>query len=149
MVEMVTVPLDLDDLLRELADFPGAWTGIDLGTDVGHVHLRVSDLDRAEAFYSGLLGFDVTQRSLPGALFVSAGGYHHHVGANVWHTANGPRPPSDALGLIAYGIVVPDAKSVAALQTRLRDAAVPVHVVDDGSVRASDPDGNLVEIIGA
>jgi catechol 2,3-dioxygenase len=88
-VEMVTVPLDLDDLMRELADFPGAWEGIDPGTDVGHIHLRVTDLERTEQFYSAVLGFDVTQRSLPGAVFMSAGGYHHHVGSNARHSQTG------------------------------------------------------------
>lgn len=146
-VEMVTVPLDLDDLMRELADWPGVWEGIDPGTDVGHIHLRVSDLDRAEAFYSGVLGFDVTQRTLPGALFVSAGAYHHHIGANVWHSAHGPRPPADALGLISYSIVVPDESARRGLEQRLRDVSVPVHSDDDGAIRAGDPDGNMIEIV--
>jgi catechol 2,3-dioxygenase len=146
-VEMVTVPLDLDDLMRELADWPGTWEGIDPATDIGHIHLRVSDLDRAEAFYSGVLGFDVTQRSLTGALFVSAGGYHHHVGANVWHSAHGARPPADALGLISYSIVIPDAAARSAIEQRLRDVSVPVHTDDAGAVRAGDPDGNLIELV--
>jgi catechol 2,3-dioxygenase len=146
-VEMVTVPLDLDDLMRELADWPGTWEGIDPATDVGHIHLRVSDLDRAEAFYSGVLGFDVTQRSLTGALFVSAGGYHHHVGANVWHSAHGSRPPADALGLISYSIVIPDAAARSAIEQRLRDVSVPVHTDDVGAVRAGDPDGNMIELV--
>ena len=145
-VEMVTVPLDLDDLMRELADFPGAWEGLDPGTDVGHVHLRVTDLERAETFYSGLMGLTVTQRSLPGALFMSAGGYHHHVGANVWHSEHGTRPPSDALGLISYSIVVPDAGVLTSLEARLRDASVPLNSDDDG-VRAADPDGNFLELV--
>jgi catechol 2,3-dioxygenase len=146
-VEMVTVPLDLDALMRELADWPGIWEGIDTGTDVGHIHLRVSDLERTEAFYSGLLGFDVTQRSLPGALFMSAGGYHHHVGANVWHSEGGVRPPADAIGLISYSIIVPGADALHALDVRLRDASVPVRTGDDGSLRAGDPDGNFVELV--
>lgn len=146
-VEMVTVPLDLDDLMRELSDWPGVWEGIDAGTDVGHIHLRVSDLERTESFYSGLLGFDVTQRSLQGALFMSAGGYHHHVGANVWHSENGARPPADAAGLISYSIVVPDAEPLHALEVRLRDASVPVSTGDEGSLRAGDPDGNFIEFV--
>jgi catechol 2,3-dioxygenase len=148
-VEMVTVPLDLDDVMRELADWPGPWGGIDTGTDVGHIHLRVSDLERTESFYSSVLGFDVTQRSLPGALFMSAGGYHHHVGANVWHSENGVRPPADAIGLISYSIVVPGADSLRMLDTRLHDASVPVSAGDDGSLRAGDPDGNFVELVAA
>lgn len=146
-VEMVTVPLDLDDLMGELADWPGTWESMDDGTDVGHVHLRVSDLDRAESFYSGLLGFDVTQRSLPGARFMSAGGYHHHIGANVWHSEHGARPPADALGLISYSIVVADGESLRALGQRLHDASVPVNAGDDGGLRAGDPDGNFIEFV--
>lgn len=148
-VEMVTVPLDLDDLMRELADFPGTWEGIDPATDIGHVHLRVSDLDVAEEFYSRVLGFDVTQRTLPGALFMSAGGYHHHIGANVWHIQHGPhgaRPSADALGLISFSIVVPDAHAIAALEERLRDASVPTRGDAEGGVRAADPDGNFIEL---
>jgi catechol 2,3-dioxygenase len=143
---MVTVPLDLDDLMRELADFPGTWEGLDLATDVGHVHLRASDLDRTDAFYAGVLGFDVTQRSLPGALFLSAGGYHHHIGANVWHSANSARPPADALGLIAFSIVVPDSSALGNLEVRLRDASAPIQAAEDG-VRTVDPDGSFIELV--
>ncbi len=146
-VEMVTVPLDLDDLMRELADWPGTWEGLDPGTDVGHVHLRVSDLDRTDAFYAGVLGFDVTQRSLSGALFLSAGGYHHHVGANVWHSAHSPRPPADALGLISYSIVVPAPSALDALEQRLHETSTPAQVSDDGGLRAADPDGNFIELV--
>ena len=146
-VEMVTVPLDLDDLMRELADFPGAWEGIDPGTDVGHIHLRVTDLERTEQFYSGVLGFDVTQRSLPGAVFMSAGGYHHHVGSNAWHSQDGPRPPADAHGLISYSVVVPDASTITTLEARLREASVPVRSDDDGGLRAADPDGNVIDVV--
>ncbi len=148
-VEMVTVPLDLDDLMRELADFPGAWEGIDPATDVGHVHLRVGDLERTEAFYAHLLGFDVTQRTLPRALFMSAGGYHHHIGGNTWHSEGGPRPPADAHGLISYSVVVPDATAIASLETRLRDASVPVRTDNEGGLRAADPDGNFIEVVAA
>ncbi len=146
-VEMVTVPLDLEGVMRELADFPGAWEGLDPATDVGHVHLRVSDLDRTDAFYAGVLGFDVTQRTLPGALFLSAGGDHHPVGANVWHSAHAARPPADAQGLISFSIVVPDPDGLATLEVRLRDVSAPIQSADDGGVRAVDPDGNFIELV--
>ncbi|HEU4929864.1 MAG TPA: VOC family protein [Candidatus Krumholzibacteria bacterium] len=145
-VEMVTVPLDLDGLMRELAEWPGTWEGIDPATDVGHIHLRVSDLDRTEQFYSHVLGFDVTQRSLPGALFMSAGGYHHHVGANVWHSENGPRPPADAAGLIAISIVVPSASDVDALLRRLQEVGAAVKSDGEAALRTADPDGNFIEL---
>jgi catechol 2,3-dioxygenase len=146
LVKMVTEPLDLNGLLGELAGWESPWSGIDPGADVGHVHLRVSELERAEAFYHGVLGFDVTQRDLVGALFMSAGGYHHHIGANVWSSEGGPRPPADAVGLIAYSIVVPT-PALEALQVRLGAAGVPTHADDQGRVRAADPDGNFVELV--
>ena len=146
LVEMVTEPLDLDDVLGELADWPSPWEGMDPGADIGHVHLRVSQLERAEAFYHGVLGFDVTQRDLVGALFMSAGGYHHHVGANVWSSENGPRPPADAVGLIAFSVVVPP-PTLDELETRMRAAGVPTRTDDEGRIRAGDPDGNFIEFV--
>src|SRR5512139_2619578 len=83
-VVMVTEPLELERLMRELDTWPGEWEGIDAGADIGHIHLRVSSLEAAEEFYHGILGFDVTQRDMAGALFLSAGGYHHHLGVNTW-----------------------------------------------------------------
>ena len=145
-VEMVTVPLDLAGLMHELAEWPGTWSGIDTGTDVGHIHLRVSDLERTERFYSQVLGFDVTQRSLTGAVFMSAGGYHHHVGCNVWHSANGPRPPADALGLIAFSILVPSVSDVDALLRRLQNAGAAVKSDAVDALRTADPDGNFIEL---
>jgi catechol 2,3-dioxygenase len=145
---MVTVALDLDSLMHELDAWPGTWEGIDPATDVGHVHLRVSDLHRSETFYSGVLGFDVTQASMTGALFVSAGGYHHHVGMNVWHSAHGVRVPADAAGLIAYSVVVPERASLGAVATRLRDASLAVTEGEEGAVRTADPDGNFIELVG-
>ncbi len=146
-VEMVTVPLDLDSLMQELSDWPGAWEGMDPGAVIGHVHLRVSALSLSESFYQAVLGFDVTQRTLPGALFMSAGGYHHHIGANIWSSENGPRPPADAVGLISYSLVLPDAATLAALDARLADAGSPARTDDEGRVRTADPDGNFVELV--
>ncbi len=97
-LEMATDPLDVNALLAEADADATPWTGVYPETDVGHVHLHVSDLTRAEAFYSDLLGLDVTQRGYPGALFLSAGGYHHHLGVNVWAGAGAPPPPLEAAG---------------------------------------------------
>ncbi|EPX86241.1 putative ring-cleavage extradiol dioxygenase [Rubellimicrobium thermophilum DSM 16684] len=107
-IRMATEPLDADAVLRA-AD--GPWTGAPDGTVIGHVHLRVGDLDRAESFYGGILGFDVTTR-YPGAVFLGAGGYHHHVGANVWASRGaGPRAlPSTGLAeleILADGTALP------------------------------------------
>lgn len=146
-VEMITVPLDLDSLMAELANWPGEWTGVDPGAVIGHVHLRVSDLAQSESFYHGVLGLGVTQRSLMGAMFFAAGGYHHHVGANVWSTAGGQRPPADAVGLISYSIQLPDAASLDALLVRLEAAGAPVRSADTGRIRTADPDGIFVELV--
>ncbi|HEX5131701.1 MAG TPA: VOC family protein [Candidatus Krumholzibacteria bacterium] len=146
-VEMITVPLDLDSLMAELADWPGEWNGMDPAATIGHVHLRVSGLERAEAFYHGVLGLDVTQRSLLGALFMSAGGYHHHVGANVWSSEGGPRPPADAVGLISFSLLVPDQAALDILAARLAAAGIAARVEDGGRVRANDADGNFIELV--
>jgi catechol 2,3-dioxygenase len=123
-VAMATERLDADALLQAGGADP--WTGIDPGTDIGHVHLQVSSLAKAEAFYHGLLGLDVTQRGYPGALFLSAGGYHHHVGVNVWASEGaGPSLP-DALGLLSFGLAVPDVEAWQTLVRRTLAAGVPV-----------------------
>jgi catechol 2,3-dioxygenase len=144
-VEMVTEPLALDRLMRELDTWPGDWEGIDPATDIGHIHLRVSNLETAEDFYHGVLGFDVTQRDMVGALFFAAGGYHHHIGANTWASEGAPRPPADALGLISFGVLVPDADTLREVTRRLSSAGSPVWNQEDGSLRAADPDSIFIE----
>ncbi len=123
-IEMATQPLDLDSLVAELGKGNAGDTDIDPNSDVGHVHLHVSDLGSSEEFYHGLLGFDVTQRSYPGALFLSAGGYHHHIGVNVWAGRGAPPPPPEAAGLLGVGIYVPDQKTIETLARRFREAGV-------------------------
>ena len=144
-VVMVTEPLELDRLMRELDTWPGEWEGMDPATDIGHIHLRVSSLEATEEFYHGVLGFDVTQRDMVGALFLSAGGYHHHLGLNTWSSEGAPRPPADAVGLISYGVYVPDADTLQEIQRRLLAAAAPL-TEEDGKVRVGDPDSNFVEL---
>lgn len=101
---MATDPLDLEAIVRE----PGAeapWSGLDAATVIGHVHLHVAHLADAEAFYCGAIGFSPTVRRYPGALFVAAGGYHHHLGLNTWAGVGAPAPPPDAVGLERFSIV--------------------------------------------
>ena len=105
-LRMGTVALDLHDVLTETPSDEDH--GMADGTIVGHVHLHVSDLGEAEAFYVDRLGLDVTVRGYPGALFVSHDGYHHHVGLNTWQGAHGPAPPAGSRGLIDYELLVPD-----------------------------------------
>jgi catechol 2,3-dioxygenase len=141
-LQMDTLPLDLDGVLGELRR-EDANAGMPSGTRIGHVHLNVGDLTAAEAFYSGALGFDVTVRGYPGALFVSAGGYHHHLGLNTWAGDGAPSPPPGSRGLREFEIVLPSADAVAAEEDRLREAGFePTRDGDD--VHVADPSGNGV-----
>lgn len=142
---MTTAPLDLHELLADAGAATGGPSGLPPSTRIGHIHLHVSDLGRAESFYHGTVGFDVTTRGYPGALFLSAGGYHHHIGLNTWAGEDAPPTPADAVGLEAYEIVVPGAAARAALLERLREAgAQPTQ--RDGAARVEDPDG-IVAVI--
>ncbi len=143
---MDTLALDVDSLIAELP--AGDDDGIGSGTRIGHVHLRVADIAAAEAFYAGVLGFDVTVRGYSGALFVSAGGYHHHIGLNTWHSRGGSPPPASSRGLERYEIVLPDAASLAAVTARLAAASIPTEQ-RDGQVLASDPSGNRLALVTA
>jgi catechol 2,3-dioxygenase len=127
-VLMTTDPLDLDALASDGRAAEAAWDGIPADTRVGHVHLRVSALDRAEAFYHGVLGFDVTLRGYDGALFYSAGGYHHHLATNVWGSAGAGAP--GPLGLCDFAIRLPDTRELA----RIVDGAGRAGVRVDGAV---------------
>lgn len=101
---MTTEPMDVPGLIMAAQ---GPASRLPVGTVVGHIHLRVASLEEAEGFYAGKLGFDVVTRSYPGALFVSAGGYHHHVGLNVWGGEGAERPEEGSLGLVSFELVVP------------------------------------------
>jgi catechol 2,3-dioxygenase len=140
-IEMDTLPLDLEGLLEELAGDDAPGEGMPPGTRIGHVHLNVADLADAEAFYGGALGFDVTVRGYPGALFVSAGGYHHHVGLNTWMGEGAPPPPPGARGLGRFEIVLPDAAAVEATAQRLAAHGVETESSGEG-LAVMDPSGN-------
>ncbi|HEY1315767.1 MAG TPA: VOC family protein [Gaiella sp.] len=145
-VAMATLPLDLEGLLAEPggdADAPA----MPAGTVLGHVHLQVSDLDAAARFWVDALGLDVTASLYPGALFVSAGGYHHHVGLNTWAGIGAPRPPVGARGLDRFELVLPDTESYAAARERLSAAA---EVRDlDGRAVVEDPSGNSMLLVAS
>jgi catechol 2,3-dioxygenase len=142
VLQMDTLPLDLDGVLGELRRGDSG-AGMPADTRMGHVHLNVGDLSAAEAFYSGALGFDVMVRGYPGALFVSAGGYHHHIGLNTWAGEGAPPPPSGSRGLRQFEIRLPGADQLAAEEGRLRGAGFePVR--EDNRVRVTDPSGNAV-----
>ncbi len=140
-LEMATLPLDINDLLRELQSADGFQPLAPAGTRIGHVHLQVSDVAAAEDFYAGVLGFDVTVRGYPGALFVSAGGYHHHLGLNTWHSAGSSPPPAGAVGLRSYEITLPNAQELGAVLGRVRAAGIPIEDAGSGQT-IRDPSGN-------
>lgn len=123
---------------------------IDPRVTIGHVHLKVADLDRAVAFYAGVLGFDVVTRMGTSAAFLSAGGYHHHIGLNTWESRNGAPPPAGTTGLYHVAIRYPDRASLADALRRLRNAKVALQGASDHGVSEalylSDPDGNGLEL---
>lgn len=123
---MVTEPLDLRDLLHELQRDPSPWSRMPGDARIGHVHLQVSSLDRAERFYVELLGFSVTQRSYPGALFVAVDGYHHHLGLNIWNSRRAAPAPPGSRGLVRFSIIVPERPAWEATLDRLEHAQRPV-----------------------
>ena len=123
-VRMVTDPLDLDGLLAGAGDEP--WRGLAPGTRMGHVHLHVAQLEDARRFYVDVLGFDLMQRFGGSALFVSAGGYHHHLGLNTWAGVGAPPPPPGAAGLRHFELRLPDPDACARVAARVRAAGVPV-----------------------
>jgi catechol 2,3-dioxygenase len=123
---------------------------IDPRVDIGHVHLKVADLDRALAFYRDVLGFELMQRMGTHAAFLSAGGYHHHIGLNTWDSRNGSPPPPGTTGLYHVAIRYPDRAALADALRRLAEARVPLEGASDHGVSEAlylrDPDGNGLEL---
>jgi len=134
-VEMASLALDVDGVLDDAAP---TFDAAPAGTCIGHVHLQVSDLVSAEAFYINVVGFDLTTRFGAAATFISAGGYHHHMGLNMWRARGQAASPRTHAGLDAIEIVVPTEADVAAIRTRAEAAGVGVHRHDDGLV-LTDP----------
>lgn len=127
-VKMATLRLDLDSVFAELQEDEPEWTGIAEGTDLGHVHLHVRSIPEAEKFYVDVVGFEPIVTTYPGALFVSAGGYHHHLGLNVWGGTQAP--PANAVGLLDFSIIVPT-DGWSALKDRLAKNQVAIEEQDD------------------
>ena len=119
-------------------------------TRIGHVHLKVADLDRSLKFYRDILGFEVMQYYGNSAVFISAGGYHHHIGLNTWYSKNGSHPPANSTGLFHTAILYPTRKDLAIALKRLADAKYPLTGASDHGVSEAiyldDPDGNGVEL---
>ena len=123
---------------------------LDPRVDIGHVHLKVSDIDRALDLYVGVLGFELVQRYGPQAAFISAGGYHHHIGLNTWESKGAGPPPPNSTGLYHSAIRFPDRRTLGQALQRVLDAGIPLTGASDHGVSEAiylnDPDGNGVEL---
>ncbi len=138
---MTRAGIDIDDLFTELERDQRPWEGLSAETVVGHVHLHTSTLDSAQTFYHNILGFDVTMRSEEfAAVFVSAGGYHHHLGLNVWNGVGAPPAPPGSIGLRYFTVILPDEAALQSVVGRLDAAHHTLVRVDDG-ISVTDPAG--------
>jgi len=137
------------DVFRVLGYGPASWDGLDPQTTVGHVHLHVADLEATERFYRQILGFDVPFE-MPGgsAVFFSAGGYHHHIGTNIWQGEGAPPPPTDATGLRYYTVVLPTADALTQVTERLTQNGI-AHEVTEAGVLVHDPAENGIVLTSA
>lgn len=142
---MSTNPMDVGSVIAEANGRP--WTGMPRGTVLGHVHLFVGDIDRAAAFYHDVIGFDKVVWNYPGALFMSAGGYHHHLGTNIWAAKSPPASDGDAR-MLEWEIVVPHSKDVDAVRASVDAAHVNV-TRDANGIVIHDPWGTPVRVRAA
>jgi catechol 2,3-dioxygenase len=142
-LRMGTDPLDVGKLMRELDHADQSWDGLPAGTRLGHVHLHVSDLESGINFYRDALGLDLMMRYGPSAAFLSAGGYHHHVGINTWNGTDAPPPPQDSVGLRFFTVQLPDQGSLEELRKHLKRREVPFESNGAG-IWARDPSGNRI-----
>ena len=142
---MATDPIDIASLV-ESAD--GPWAGMPAGTKIGHVHLHVGDLPAASSFYSEALGFDRTVWSYPGALFLSAGGYHHHLGTNIWAGRGASKPGDNEAQLLEWTIELPTAADVRAVSESLERANHAVASdASSGAITTADPWGTGIRLV--
>jgi catechol 2,3-dioxygenase len=142
-IRMATDPLDVEGLLGELAGHDEPWNGLAAPTVIGHVHLHVAHIDTAKDFYCGVLGFDLMARYGPSALFVSAGGYHHHIGLNTWAGVGAPPPPADAVGLRHFVVLLPNEAELERVVERIRAAGMASEETAAG-VLVRDPSMNAL-----
>jgi catechol 2,3-dioxygenase len=137
-----TTPFKVDEVMAELKGHDQPWQGIHPETDMGHVHLRVADLTSARHFYVDILGFEI-MLAMDSALFISAGGYHHHLGMNTWAGVGVPAPPDNAARLISYEIRLPDADALSITLDRLRKAGIET-VQNENGWLVRDPSQNAI-----
>lgn len=148
-IQMATLPLDLNALLEEADKEAAKISQIHPQMDIGHIHLQVSDLASTAAFYQDLVGFEI-MAEMPSALFLAAGGYHHHLGANIWQSRNAPRPEPDNTGLHSYAIEIPENTGWLHLFERLSASGATLQALereDRVGFVLEDQDGNLIEVL--
>ncbi|HEX5971405.1 MAG TPA: VOC family protein [Gemmatimonadaceae bacterium] len=145
-LRMATLPLDVASLVESAKG--ERWSGMPAGTTMGHIHLHVGDLQRASAFYHAALGLDTMVWSYTGALFMSAGGYHHHLGLNTWAGADAIAAREDEARLLAWQLVLPDAASVADARRSIASSGVGTRDARDGWL-AADPWGTTLHVVAA
>jgi catechol 2,3-dioxygenase len=138
VIQMATLPLDLDGVLGEVDGGQPVPRQMPAGTHIGHIHLQVANLRDAEAFYVQALGFDVMVRTYPGALFVAAGGYHHHIGLNTWESEGGSPPPEGSTGLRSFEVVLPSREEAERVTARARESGAEV-TTGNGTAIVLDP----------
>jgi catechol 2,3-dioxygenase len=146
-LQIDTLPLDLDDLLRAGNGQGAPWSGLPAGTSIGHVHLRVADLQRTERFYRDTLGFDLIARYGAAVSFFFAGGYHHHIGANTWGGRGAPPPPADAAGLRYFELRFPTQDARDAVAQRAAAAGCDLEETELGFL-LRDPAENGILLAG-
>ena len=145
--DMGTEDLDLDSLILSIQGKNKKWTGLPADTTIGHVHLRVSELEKTAKFYT-TLGFEITQEYGEQALFFASGDYHHHIGANTWESAGADPLPDDSAGLGLFEIVLPDQKSLENLVNNLDEAEITYEKEEDG-ISLLDPSGIHLKLVAA
>ncbi len=148
-VRMAADPVDIRGMIAEARAEGRPFEGLPAGTKLGHMHLQVGDIGDAERFYHDILGFDVVAR-MPSALFISAGGYHHHIGANTWHSRGAGSAPDGSVNLRFYTIVLPSEEARRAVLDRVEAAGIPTRRIGE-AVAVDDPWGNTIvfEVGGA
>lgn len=146
-IRMGVGPVDLRGLLAEAQQSGRTWSGLPEGTTIGHIHLQVGDIAQAQAFYHDVLGFDVVA-TMPSALFVSAGGYHHHLGLNTWHSLGASPAPADSVTLRYFSLVFRSLAARAEVAARLTAAGIPF-LDEDHALIVHDPWQNEVRLIVA
>jgi catechol 2,3-dioxygenase len=146
-VRMAVDPVDIQGVLGEAEKDDEPWVGFPDGTRVGHIHLQIGDVPQAKVFYHDVLGFDIVA-SMPSALFVSAGGYHHHIGMNTWHSRNAPPAPAGTAGLRFFTLEIPNEEARAAIVARLDAAGIPSAQTPDAVIVQDPWQNTLVLQIG-